>query len=176
MGFSPSPELFQKDSCMDQKVKTTASDLVMGVLLIGFGIFLIIESLGMKVFNSFLDAPGFFPFILGFIFIAFGLLMLIGAIKGGSVEAAKQSFHLESLKEKFLNPQTKRVVILSFFMVIYIYGLIGRIHFAIATTLYLFVTFFYLKSTTLVKNIIISVVAAILISAVFQYVFKIPLP
>lgn len=161
---------------MSQKIKTTTSDLVMSIVLIVFGIYLIIEALGMKVFNSFLDAPGFFPLILGFIFIAFGLLMLIGALRGGSVESAKATFTKESLTTLFLNSQTKRVVILSFFMVVYIYGLIGKVHFSIATFLYLFVTFFYLKSTTLVKNIIISVLSALIISAVFQYVFKIPLP
>ena len=161
---------------MSQIKKTTASDLIMGVLLLAFGIYLIVESLGMKVFNSFLDAPGFFPFILGIIFCLFGIVMLIGAIRGGSVAATKSTFRKDSLIALFLSPESKRVVILSFFMVVYIYGLIGRIHFAIATFLYLVVTFWYLKSTTWLKNIIISVLSALLISAIFQYVFKIPLP
>jgi len=161
---------------MSQLKKTTTSDLVMGVLLFAFGIFLIVESLGMKVYNTFLDAPGFFPLILGIIFSAFGLVMFIGSLRGGSVAAAKNTFTKATLTTLFLNPQSKRVVILSFFMVVYIFGLIGRVHFAIATFLYLFVTFFYLKSTTLVKNIIISAISALVISAVFQYVFKIPLP
>ncbi|NLE15907.1 MAG: hypothetical protein GX626_08555, partial [Spirochaetales bacterium] len=77
---------------MSQLKKTTTSDLVMGVLLIAFGIFLIVESLGMKVYNTFLDAPGFFPLILGIIFIVFGLVMLVGALRGGSIEAAKDTF------------------------------------------------------------------------------------
>ncbi len=163
---------------MSQIKKTTASDLIMGVILLAFGIFLIVESLGMKVFNSFLDAPpGFFPFILGIIFCLFGIVMVIGSIRGGgSVAATKATFRKDSLLALFLNPESKRVVILSFFMVVYIYGLIGRIHFAIATFLYLVVTFWYLKSTTWLKNIIISVLSAVLISAIFQYVFKIPLP
>ncbi|NCC63939.1 MAG: tripartite tricarboxylate transporter TctB family protein [Spirochaetia bacterium] len=172
----PISRIYEKDSCMSQLQKTTTSDLIMGVLLLGFGIFLIVEALGMRVYNTFLDAPGFFPLILGIIFIVFGIVMLIGAFRGGSIEAAKTTLHKDSLLAMALKPTTKRVVILSFIMVVYIYGLIGRIHFTIATVLYLFVTFWYLKSTTLIKNIIISVVAALLISAVFQYVFKIPLP
>ena len=148
----------------------------MGVLLIAFGIFLIVESLGMKVYNTFLDAPGFFPLILGIIFIVFGLVMLVGALRGGSIEAAKNTFTKAALMKLFWNPQAKRVVILTFFMVVYIFGLIGRVHFAIATFLYLFVRVFDLKSTALVKNIIISAISALVIGAVFQYVFKIPLP
>ena len=53
---------------MSQKTKTTTSDLVMGVILLLFGIYLVIDALGMKIYNSFLDAPGFFPFILGMFF------------------------------------------------------------------------------------------------------------
>lgn len=161
---------------MSNSKKTTTSDLIMGVILMVFGVYLIVVSLGMKVYNSFLDAPGFFPFILGIIFIVFGLVMLIGSLRGGSVEAAKSTFHKDSLIALFLSPQSKRVVILSFLMMVYIYGLIGRVHFSIATFLYLVSTFWYLKSTTWIKNIIISLLSAVLISAIFQYAFKIPLP
>lgn len=161
---------------MSNSKKTTTSDLIMGGILMAFGIYLIVASLSMKVYNSFLDAPGFFPFILGIIFSLFGIVMLIGSIRGGSVGAAKDTFHKDSLIAIFLSPQAKRVVILSFLMMVYIYVLIGRIHFSIATFLYLVATFWYLKSTTWVKNIIISVLSAVLISAIFQYAFKIPLP
>ena len=161
---------------MSQKLKTTTSDLVMGILMLAFGIYLIVASLNMKVYSTFLDAPGFFPLILGIIFILFSLVMVIGALRGGSVDEVRKTFRKDSLAAMFLSSQAKRVVILSFFMVVYIYGLIGRVHFAIATVIYLFVTFWYLKSTTLVKNIIISVLSALIISAVFQYAFRIPLP
>jgi hypothetical protein len=161
---------------MSQTKKTTTSDLIMGILMLVFGIYLIFASLNMKVYSTFLDAPGFFPLILGIIFILFSIIMLIGALKGGSIEDAKKTFHKESLAALFLSSQAKRVFILSFFMVVYIYGLIGRVHFAIATVIYLFATFWYLKSTTLLKSIIISVLSALIISAVFQYAFRIPLP
>lgn len=161
---------------MSQTQKTTTSDLIMGILMLVFGIYLIFASLNMKVYSTFLDAPGFFPLILGIIFILFSLVMLVGALRGGSIEDAKKTFHKERLAALFLSSQAKRVFILSFFMVVYIYGLIGRVHFAIATVIYLFATFWYLKSTTLLKSIIISVLSALIISAVFQYAFRIPLP
>ncbi|NBK26594.1 MAG: hypothetical protein EOM68_31860, partial [Spirochaetia bacterium] len=64
---------------MSQKLKTTTSDLIMGILMLAFGIYLIVASLNMKVYSTFLDAPGFFPLILGIIFILFSLVMVIGA-------------------------------------------------------------------------------------------------
>ncbi|MBE3140015.1 MAG: hypothetical protein IMZ53_05465, partial [Thermoplasmata archaeon] len=48
--------------------KMAAADLVMGIFLIAFGGVLIWASLNMKIYKTFLDAPGFFPFILGIIF------------------------------------------------------------------------------------------------------------
>jgi len=161
---------------MSDKSKRSTSDLIMGVILTVFGVYLGVEALGMRVYNTFLDAPGFFPLILGIIFVTFGLVMFISALLAGSVEAAKETFSKENLLSILLDSQTKRVIILSFFMIVYIYGLIGRVHFTLATFLYLIVTFLYLKSTTLIKSVIISVVSALLISAVFQYLFKIPLP
>ncbi len=161
---------------MSEKTKSSASDLIMGIILILFSVYLAISALGMRIYNTFLDAPGFFPLILSIIFFIFGLVMVISAVRSGSVKATKKAFSKNNLITVLLDSQTKRVIILSFFMVVYIYGLIGRVHFTLATFLYLIATFLYLKSTTLVKSAIISIVSALLISAVFQYLFNIPLP
>jgi hypothetical protein len=161
---------------MSQKTKTTTSDLVMGVILLLFGIYLVIDALGMKIYNSFLDAPGFFPFILGIVFIGFGVTMLVTSIRSGGVKEAQKTFESNNLAKLFLSNETKRVIILLAIMVFYIFILIGRINFTVATFIYLFVTFFYLKSTTLIKNIIISLLTALIISGIFKYLFIIPLP
>lgn len=161
---------------MSQKTKTTTSDLVMGVILLIFGLYLIIDALGMKIYNSFLDAPGFFPFILGIVFSGFGVTMLVTSLMNGGVKEAQKTFKADNLARLILNDRTKRVMVLLAIMVFYIFILIGRINFTIATFAYLFITFFYLKSATLIKNIIISLLTALIISGVFKYLFIIPLP
>lgn len=161
---------------MSQKIKTTTSDLVMGVILFLFGLYLIIDALGMKIYNSFLDAPGFFPFILGIVFVGFGVTMLVTTLMNDGAKEAQKTFKLDNLAFLFLSNETKRVVVLLAIMVFYIFILIGRINFTAATFIYLFVTFFYLKSTTLIKNIIISLLTALIISGIFKYLFIIPLP
>ncbi|MFA5698576.1 MAG: tripartite tricarboxylate transporter TctB family protein [Sphaerochaeta sp.] len=161
---------------MEEQKKTTTSDLIMGVLLGIFGVYLMVAALNMKVYNTFLDAPGFFPLILGGIFLVFGVVMVIGSLKAGGVQSTKESFSKHNLLAIALDPQTKRVVILAALMVVYIYGLVGRVHFTLATFLYLFFTFLYLKSTKIHWNILISVIASVLISVVFRYLFVIPLP
>lgn len=161
---------------MDEKKKTIASDLVMGIFLVLFGIYLIISSLHMKIFKSFLDAPGFFPLLLGIIFIVLGIMMIVSAVKAGGVSDLKASVKVEEIKAHFRNDEVIRVFVLVVLMVVYIVGLVGRISFTVATFLYLAATMFYLKSTKWWAILIISAAAAVLTSLTFKYAFKIPLP
>ena len=52
---------------MEEMKKYGTADLIMGIFLIVFGVLLISASLQMKVYKTFLDAPGFFPLLLGII-------------------------------------------------------------------------------------------------------------
>ena len=58
----------------DKKERNAAKDFVSGLLLVLFGIFIVVDALNMKIYNTFLDAPGFFPAIVG------GVIILLGAI------------------------------------------------------------------------------------------------
>ena len=156
--------------------KNSAADLIMSFLLIISGGLIIFAALGMKVYKTFLDAPGFFPLILGVIFIVLGMFMLFSSIKRKGHEQMSAVFSKDSLKKFFTHDQFKRVMILIALMVIYIFGLIGRMHFAIATAIYLFFTLLYLRSSSIVKIIIISILSGVLICVVFTTFFNAPLP
>ncbi len=161
---------------MEETKRIAAADLVMGVLLVIFGGYLIESSLKMKVYRTFLDAPGFFPLLLGCIFIILGGMMTFTAIKRRGFHHLKRTFSGETFGALFRNAKFKRVMVLTGLMVVYIFGLIGRIHFTIATVIYLFLTFLFLKSTSIIKITIISVVTSLAISSLFTRVFHIPLP
>jgi hypothetical protein len=57
---------------MEETKRIAAADLVMGVLLVIFGGYLIEASLKMKVYRTFLDAPGFFPLLLDVFLLSSG--------------------------------------------------------------------------------------------------------
>lgn len=160
---------------MDQK-KSVAGDIIMGFILIVSGIAIVINSSHMKVFRTFLDAPGLFPMILGFIFIILGMMLCIPAIRLNGISELKKTFSKSQLLVFIKDDKTFRVMVLLLLMVVYIYILIGKVHFTIATAIYLFFTMLYLKSTSWWKNLIISILASVLISVVFKYGFRIPLP
>lgn len=153
-----------------------SGNIIMGFLLIISGISTGIVALGMKVFRNFLDAPGFFPLILGCIFVLLGAVLCIPALRHSGLAPVKSMFSKASLLQFIKNDKTLRVFVLLSLMFIYVYVLIGKMHFAIATCIYLFFTMLYLKSTKWYLALIISIVASVSIAVVFKYGFRIPLP
>lgn len=132
---------------MDNKKKREpALDVVFGTALIIFGIYIVITSLGLKYFTSFIDGAGFFPCIIGSCLILFGIVLLYTAIRLGGVKMLKESLNAEGVKAFIKNDATIRVVILIAMMVIYMFVLIGNVHFILATSLYIFANYMYLDA------------------------------
>jgi len=156
--------------------KMAAADLVMGIFLIIFGGLVVLSSLNMKIYKTFLDAPGFFPFILGILFIGLGMMMTSSSLRRKGYGQVKQGLKNFNPGYLFKSIQFQRVMILIILMVLYIFVLIDRVHFTLATALYLFFTLYYLKSASLIKIIVISIATAFIISTFFTKFFQIPLP
>lgn len=158
--------------------KPHAKDLVFGFLLTAFGIFVIIDSLNMKIYKSFIDAPGFFPFIIGCALVVFGVVQTIIAVRSNGLKELKDVLSIGYLKNVLCNNRTIRVLILLGMMVIYIYVLLGRIHFILATSLYLTANFLYLKAfdRRWWLSFIVAVAASAAVYYGFRYGFKITLP
>ncbi|MBQ3270236.1 MAG: tripartite tricarboxylate transporter TctB family protein [Clostridia bacterium] len=153
----------------EKKSRNAAKDLFCGVLLVLFGIYIIIDSLGMKVYNTFIDAPGFFPTIIGAVIVLLGAVLAFIGIKLGGVLELKEVCNGAFLKQFFTSDSTVRVVILVAMMAIYIYVLLGRVHFIIATSVYLIANFLYLKAT---KQWWLGIIIAVAMSVIVYYAFK----
>lgn len=162
---------------MQEKSKSAAKDLVVGVLLAAFGIYIIIGSLTMKIYNTFIDAPGFFPLIIGAVLTVLGVILAGIGVKVGGVGQLKEVVSAAYLKAFVKDDRTVRVLILLGMMAVYIYGLLGWIPFIAATSIYLAANFFYLRACKHWWNaILIAVVASVAVYYAFRYGFKITLP
>ena len=153
----------------EQKGRNAAKDLATGVILTLFGIYVIIASLNMKVYNTFIDAPGFFPLIIGVVIAALGALLAFIGIKAGGVAELKEVCTGTFMKAFFTDDRTVRVLVLFGMMVIYIFVLIGRLHFILSSSIYLIATFLYLKAC---KHWWMSIVIAVIASAAAYYAFR----
>ena len=153
----------------EKKHRNAAKDLFCGVLLVLFGIYIIIDSLGMKVYNTFIDAPGFFPTIVGAVIALLGCILAFIGLKLGGVRELKEVLSGKFLREFITSDGTLRVVILIAMMVGYIWVLLGRVHFIAATSIYLIANFLYLKAT---EHWWMSVIIAVATSSIVYYTFK----
>ena len=153
----------------ENKPRNAVRDFVSGCLLVLFGIYIIVDSLHMKIFNTFLDAPGFFPTIVGAVIVILGAIVAFIGFKLGGLKELKEVCNGKFLKEFITSDGTVRVVILIAMMVVYIWVLLGRVHFIIATSIYLIANFLYLKA---LKQWWLSIIIAIAMSAIVYYAFK----
>ena len=152
-----------------QKKRNAAKDLSSGVLLVFLGVYIILDALQLKVYNTFIDAPGFFPTIVGAVIAILGGILAFIGLKLGGVQELKEVLNGKFVKEFLVSDSTLRVVILIAMMVIYIWVLLGRIHFIAATSIYLIANFLYLKAN---KYWWVSVIIAAAISAIVYYTIK----
>ena len=153
----------------EKKARNAAKDLFCGVLLVLFGIYVIIDSLNMKVYNTFIDAPGFFPTLIGAVLVVLGAVLAFIGFKLGGARELKEVMNGPFIKQFITSDSTIRVVVLVAMMVVYIYVLLGRVHFIIATSIYLIANFLYLKAT---KQWWLSILIAVAMSTIVYYAFK----
>ena len=153
----------------EKKERSAAKDFASGLLLVLFGIFIVVDALNMKIYNTFLDAPGFFPAIVGGVIILLGAVLAFIGFKLGSARELKEVLNGAFLKQFITSDGTVRVLILIAMMVVYIWVLLGRMHFIIATSIYLIANFLYLKA---LKQWWLSIIIAVAMSAIVYYAFK----
>lgn len=172
------PDLKNEGWSMQKKnERKAAKDFVSGLLVVLFGIFIIVDSLNMKVFNTFLDAPGFFPVIVGAVLIVLGGVLSFIGFRLGGVAELKEVLNGAFLKQFITSDGTVRVLILIAMMVIYIWGLLGRMHFILSTSIYLAANFLYLKATKhWWVSIIIAAATSTIVYSAFDLGFGITMP
>lgn len=159
----------------NKKSREPALDVVFSILLIIFGIYIVRTSLGLKYFNSFIDGAGFFPCIIGSVLILLGAVLLYSGMKLGGVAQLKEVMNAKSIKSFIKNDATIRVLILIAMMVIYMFVLIGNIHFIAATSIYIFATYMYLgacKKFWVIPGWAMAIIISVVSSTVIYYGMK----
>ena len=161
-----------------QKKRTAAMDMVFGVLLVLFSIYVIITSTQLKFMKSFTDGAGFFPCIIGCVLLVLGAVLAFIGVKAGGVAELKEVLTGSFLKAFVTNDSTIRVVILLAMMFVYMFFLIDWLGFRISSAVYLFANFMYLKACKKVGPIpgwVIALIVSVVAPLVFYYAFKLGL-
>ncbi len=162
----------------EPKKRSAAINTALGITLIIFSIYVIVSSMGMKYFRSFIDGAGFFPFIIGWVLLGLGVVLTFIGLNAGGIAELKEVFTDTFLKAFVKNDSTVRVAILLGMMVVYVFILLEAIPFVWATSIYLFATFLYLdafKRKTAYLGWLLALVTSLATSFIVYYAFKIGL-
>ena len=163
------------------------ADFLMSIVLILFGITVVILSSQMPDFSDQkvnpYSVPGVVPSILGVIFCLLGLVMLIRSIVRKGYRLEISGTHISGW---FKDRSTQRFLLTLGLSVIYAMVLLGRMHYTIATGVYMlaFVFLFeYRKGVKLLnqkKTFFMALLLAVITSGsvfwVFRYLFLVNLP
>jgi hypothetical protein len=153
------------------------ADFITAFLFIALGVGMVVGSLGMRTRAAYtiLIAPGFFPMILGVLFIFFGLLQACTSSLRGGYADARRILSGSSLKRSFTSPVFKKGGVV-FLLILFYVSLLGKMDFIPLSMGYLLLTFLFLRAGKWYWMAVIAFSAPFIVHVVFNYVFRIPMP
>ena len=166
---------------MDEKKDLRRNDLIACLILLVTGIFVLGDSIRMIFFvtlpgvekEGWFVAPGFFPLILALGLIVMSLIMLSIALRG----SGKIVFPRWKRIRSYFKSRDELIMVAEIgLLFFYTFVLIGNMHFALASFIYLFLAMSIVRAASWYKILIISGVVSIAVAYLFGNLFKIPLP
>jgi len=166
---------------MDDKKELRRNDLIASLVLLATSIFVVVDSTRMTFFvkipgvekEGWFVAPGFLPLILGLGLIVMSLIMISIALK----EGGKLAFPgWEKFRNYFKSKDELIMAAEIGLLFLYTFVLIGNIHFAVASFIYLVLAMVIVRAISWYKILTISGVVSIAVAYLFGNLFKIPLP
>ena len=158
------------------------ADFYTSIVLMAFGITAVVMALGMPVISTKYSAPGVLPIFLGIVITGLSFIMFVRSLvrlKG------RLGVSGSSIKEAFAAVGSRRMMVTVILCLCYSF-LLGKILFPVLTFFFVFtfIIFFEYDRTisfkSQIKKILIAVLVALItaaaITAVFRYLFLVRLP
>lgn len=160
-----------------QKDSMAGIDFVSSLVLLAFSLGVVLWSFKMPRPGGWPSAPGLLPIFLGAVIFLMSLSMLISSIRkrGASIWVSRwKSF---SLRQSTSSIKAQRIFWITFSMAIYIFGMLGRMPFELASFIYLSLNlFFFWRKGKRWKIILVSLLIPLAMGVVFKGLFAVLLP
>ena len=163
----------QKDSFLERSGMDKAGELMLGVCVSFFALFVIVESVRMprRGHLGIMMSPGFVPLFTGIVLLFLSFVINVRALRAGGHK------YIGSLCKSIRDDEElRRFLWILGFMVLYIVGLIGVVPFLAATLIYHVLIFYYLRIGGPLKIVIYTLIAAGLVAVFLPRVFDMPVP
>ena len=159
---------------MQDKHKETAKpDFIAAVVLTLLSLSILGISLAMPEYarQGAHAAPSLSPTIFSLLMLFCSLILLVRSVRfrGYGIRVSREMFL------QFIRSRPVHNFVAAFSLVLIYAFLLGKLHFALVSALYLFANILYFRSTGLLKNLIISVLSSVSIWYCFDSLFLIPL-
>jgi len=168
-------------SMVDMKNEMPHLDFLAALVLIGVSVATIITSIGYAIKQRlvFYESAGFMPVIIASVLLVLALRLLVEALKTGTIKDRLNALW-GSLQKSVRSRQVRKGIGGICLFAVYIYGLLGRTPFWLASFLALFAILNYAhfdrQPKTVLKMTVIAAVATAVIVGLFQYAFSVPMP
>ncbi|UCD79828.1 MAG: tripartite tricarboxylate transporter TctB family protein [Desulfobacterales bacterium] len=163
----------QKDAFLESSGMDKAGELMLGVCVSFFALFVIVESVRMpqRGHLGIMMSPGFVPLFTGIVLLFLSLVINVRALRAGGHK------HIGALCKSIRDDEElRRFLWILGFMVLYIVGLIGVVPFLAATLIYHVLIFYYLRIGGPLKIVIYTLIATGLVAVFLPRVFDMPVP
>lgn len=163
-------------------------DFLVSLILIGVCIAIMItcqgyyqQQLKRRIVSTFYESTGFMPTVFAGFLMVMSIIQLVGSLKKGSVPAYAVQL-VKSFKATMVSSGFWKAVGGLVIFAIYVYGLLNRIPFGVASFIVLYATLMYAhweghkERKTWIKMGIIALCASAGIVILFQYIFAVPMP
>lgn len=156
-------------------------DFVTAIVLLAVCVLVLVLSMGYwkKIGGEFYASPGFMPSVIAGGLAVMALTLLLNSLKGSSIQERCRQVRA-ALPATLQSGNFWRTILGLCIFAIYIYGMLGRLPFAIASLIVLEAVLFYLNRPKGTKNIIkialIGILSVAGIVLLFQQVFSVPMP
>ena len=163
-------------------------DFLVSLILIGVCIAFIItcqgyyqQQLKRRIVSTFYESTGFMPTVFAGFLMLMSVIQLIGSLRKGSIPAYAVQL-VKSFKATMVSSNFWKAVGGLVIFGIYVYGLLAKIPFGVASFIVLYTTLMYAhwdeykNPKTWLKMGIIALCASAGIVILFQYIFAVPMP
>lgn len=152
-------------------------DFFSAILLMGFSLGIVLWSLKMPRFSGWSSAPGLLPLFLCTCTFFMSLSLLISSIKNQGHKKFMTRYRALSLSRFISDTKTKRSLGIILLTAIYVFVLLDRVPFELASFIYLIATLYvFWRKGGWLKIILISVLLPLVTSGIFRGLFVVFLP
>jgi hypothetical protein len=155
------------------------ADLVTGVGISAFGTAALLLALNFRwdlaavQQAGWYTAPGFIPVGISIVLILQGIGLSVHAWRNGG---RWQRADLSRVGQALGSPAARRVAMVALLLSIYVFLMVGRLHFTLASFLFMAAFMWFFRAGVWWKILFIAAVASVAISFVFEGLARVPLP